>query len=204
VIRYTEMNAFGQTTDGIEIANHPQPDGTYLNDLTVGEYDIAITEVPLQATFENSQFQQALEMKKVGVAIPDEVVLRYSTLLDKEEIIEIMGKAKGNPADDAQAQKLLAEAELAKVTTVAKSVEAQFSAIRTAQVIATLPDTAGLADQLLRSAGYVDHDAAPIVPQFAGPPHPLALAPPENSHPLLPDNPDVGLDTGLTATPTPA
>lgn len=204
VIRYSEMDAIGRKTDGIDIANLPQPDGTLLNDLTIGEYDIAITEVPLQATFENSQFQQALEIKKICPSLPDTVVLRYSSLLDKEQIVEMMESAKGDPTAEAQAQLFLAQAARAKIEAVAKSVEAQFSAIRTAQVIATLPDTAALADQLLRSAGYIDQDPAPIVPQFTGAPHPLALAPPENSHPLQPDNPQAGLDAGLTATPPPA
>lgn len=203
VIRYSEMDAIGRKTDGIDIANQMQPDGTLLNDLTVGEYDLAITEVPLQATFENSQFQQALEMKKVCPSLPDTVVLRYSSLLDKEQIVEMMESAKGDPSAEAQAKLYEAQAARAQIEGVAKSVEAQFSAIRTAQIIATLPTTAGLADQLLRSAGYVDHDAAPIVPQLAAPAQP-GLMPPENTHPLSPDNPQVGLDTGLAALPPPA
>lgn len=213
VVRYTEMDVYGRKTDGIDIANNPQPDGTILNDLTIGEYDETINEVPLQVTFENSQFEQAMQMVEKGVPIPPEIVIRYSNLLDKEEIINLMQSAKQDPRQQgeaellrAQAAKAQSDAERAQIEAVAKAVEAQFSAIRTAQVIATIPQTAQLADQLLRSAGYIDKDAPPIVPGIA---EPLALpgpAPAENSHPLNPPNPDVGLTTGMTATPplTPA
>jgi hypothetical protein len=212
VVRYTEMDVLGRKTENVMIANQPQPDGTFLNDLTIGEYDLAITEVPLQATFENSQFQQGIEMKKAGVNIPDEILIRYSNLLDKEEIIEIMQAAQQDPRMQGEAQKLAAEAkrleaEAERIQTeqVAKAVEAQFSAIKTAQVIALMPDTSALADQLLRSAGYIDRDAAPIVPQLAAPIASVAaLAPPrENSHPLTPENPEAGMTAGLMATPEP-
>lgn len=208
VVRYTEIDVMGRKTESVEIANLPQPDGSFLNDLTIGEYDLAITEVPLQATFENSQFQQAIEMKKANVQIPDEVLIRYSNLLDKEDIIDMMQNAKTDPRAqseaalmDAQAKQTLAAAEKAQVEMVAKAVEAQFSAIKTAQVIALMPDTSMLADQLLRSAGYVDKDAPPIVPALAAPMGALPPPGPENSHPLTPPNPDVGLTTGMTATP---
>lgn len=212
VVRYTEMDVFGRKNETLDIANQPMPDGSILNDLTIGEYDLAITEVPLQATFENSQFQQAVEMKKAGVNLPDEIIVRYSNLLDKDEIIEMMQTARNDPRMEgeaallvAQAKKTEAEAERVQTEMVAKAVEAQFSAIKTAQVIALMPDTSSLADQLLRSAGYVDRDAAPIVPQLAAPIASVAaLAPPqENSHPLTPENPDVGMTTGLMATPEP-
>lgn len=209
VIRYTEMGADGRKVEGIDFANLPMPDGSLLNDLTTGEYDHVINEVPLQATFENSQFQQALEMKKVGVQIPDSVVIRYSNLLDKEEIIKLMESAQQDPRAQSEAalqnaQALTAEAmaEKLRIEAVAKAVEAQFSAIRTAQVIATIPQTAVLADQLLRSAGYIDKDAPPIVPGIAAPlalPGPAGAA--ENSHPLFPPNPEAGLTAGLGATP---
>lgn len=58
---------------------------------------------------------------------------------------------------EAQVNKLVAEA-------VNKAIEAQFGAIQTAQTITAIPQTAPLADKLLRSGGYVDRDAAPIVP----------------------------------------
>ena len=66
------------------------------------------------------------------------------------------------PLIDAQVQKTIGEA-------VNKAIEAQFGAIQTAQTITAIPQTAPLADVLLRSGGYVDHDAAPIMPVPAAP-----------------------------------
>ena len=45
-----------------------------------------------------------------------------------------------------------------------KRVETLYSAIQTAQTITAIPQTAPLADTLLKSAGYEDQDLAPIMP----------------------------------------
>jgi len=66
------------------------------------------------------------------------------------------------PLVDAQVQKTIAE-------SVNKAIEAQFGAIQTAQTITAIPQTAPLADMLLRSGGAIDHDASPIVPNAVAP-----------------------------------
>lgn len=181
----------------LEINKFDPDTGTYLNDLTVGTYDVVISEQPMQITFANSQFTQALEMKKAGIAIPDSVVVRYSNLADKQEILDNLNPAPTDPTLEAKAKLLEAQTRKTDAETTSKSVEAQYSAIQTAQVIATTPATSGLADALLRSAGYQDQDLAPIVPQLpAG--EQLAAAPiPTNTNPLTPANPGVGLNAGI-------
>ena len=105
-----------------------------------------------------------------------------------------------DPTLEAKTKLLEAQARKADADTTARSVEAQYSAIQTAQVIAQTPATSGLADGLLRSAGYVDRDAAPIVPEApAGLP---SVDMPENTNPMTPANPGVGLNTGIK-TPGP-
>ena len=74
-------------------------------------------------------------------------------------------------------------------------MEAQYSAIQTAATIATNPMTAGLADSLLRSAGYEDKDAAPIMPQANM--QQAAAALPTNTNPMTPANPGVGMMAGI-------
>lgn len=204
VFRITETDPMtGKDREQVLEINKFDPDtGTYLYDVTVGDYDVVITEQPMQVTFENGQFQQALEMRKEGIAIPDATVIRYSNLADKHEILANMqGSAPPvDPTLEAKAQLLAAQARKADADTTARSVEAQYSAIQTAQVIAQTPATSGLADGLLRSAGYVDRDAAPIVPEA-----PIGLPSvdmPENTNPITPANPGVGLNTGIE-TPGP-
>lgn len=95
----------------------------------------------------------------------------------------------------AQATKALSDANKADVGATALSVETQYSAVQTAQVIEQVPATATTADGLLRSAGAVDHDAAPIVPQASGSGEFAQM--PSNTDPLTPANPDVGLQAGI-------
>lgn len=105
---------------------------------------------------------------------------------------------------EAQAGKTDAEAGRARAQTVGVNVESQYSSTQAAQVLALNPATAGIADGLLRSGGYVDHDAAPIIPQPGGwitpeqQPDPGAV--PNNTDPLTPlrpDSPLLGVRQGI-------
>ena len=202
IFRITETDPItGKEVENTIEINKPDGMGGYLNDITMGEYDVVITEQPMQVTFENSQFEQALAMRKEGVKLPDATVIRYSNLADKHEIMATMEQS-GEPVDptlEAKAKLMDAQARKMDADTTARSVEAQYSAIQTAQVIATTPATSGLADQLLRSAGYVDRDAAPIVPQ-APSGMPMGLPEQVSTNPMTPappSSPSVGLMDGI-------
>ena len=202
VFRITETDPItGKEVENTIEINKPDGMGGYLNDITMGEYDVVITEQPMQVTFENSQFEQAITMRKEGVKLPDATVIRYSNLADKHEIMATMEQS-GEPVDptlEAKAKLMEAQARKMDADTTARSVEAQYSAIQTAQVIATTPATSGLADQLLRSAGYVDRDAAPIVPQ-APSGMPMGLPEQVSTNPMTPappSSPSVGLMDGI-------
>jgi hypothetical protein len=100
----------------------------------------------------------------------------------------------------AQAIKAQADAERAQALTVGARVEAQYSAVQTAQVIEQIPGTATTADALLRSAGSKDMDAAPIVPQASGAGEGPPVEVPTNTNPLTPANPTspaVGMQAGI-------
>lgn len=191
-----DPNTGKPVTEELRVNTRNPETGELLNDLTAGEYDVVITEQPMQVTFQNSQFNQALAMKKLGVAIPDDVVIKNSSLAGKAELIERMQSAanKPNPVDETKAMHQRAQA-------VAKLVEAMFSAMRSAGLLAATPELAGLADTILRSAGFIDQDAAPLVPTPAAP-VPGAL-PPVNTNPLTPDNPERGMNTGIEAGAVP-
>lgn len=202
IVRIVETDARGREMTEELALNYPAANGQILNDLTIGEYDVVIVEVPLQVTFENSQFLQAIELVDKGAPIPWPFVLRYSNLAHKQEIIDALEQQAQQQADplveakvaltQAQTQKTLAE-------SVNKAVESQYSAMQASGVIATTPATAPLADALLRSAGYVDRDAAPIVPEYQAnvPTAPVAPDAPTNTNPLTPANPAVGVAAGI-------
>ena len=198
VFQITKVDVNGQENNETLAINQFDPQtGQYFNDMTIGEYNVVITEQPMQVTFENSQFTQALELRKAGVAIPDPVVIRHSNLTDKHEIVAQMTSAAQPPADpmaeakarliDAQTKKTLAEA-------VNKSVEGMFSATSAANQIALNPAIAVPADQMLKSSGFVDQDQAPIVPSVQGV---SGMQMPENTNPITPTNPVEGINQGI-------
>ncbi|MFZ4539543.1 hypothetical protein [Propionivibrio sp.] len=209
VYRITRVDpATGQDVDEeIPINKMDQATGLYFNDMTIGEYDVAITEQPMQVTFENSQFTQTMELRKAGVNLPDNVIIKHSNLSDKHEIMQQMEQQqKPPPADpmaeakarliDAQTRKTLAEAVNASVTGM-------FSGTQAAVNIASQPAVAPLADALLKSAGFVDMDLAPIIPSV---PAGIPVIPPDqdnipsNTSPNFPPRigtPDAGMNTGI-------
>lgn len=198
VFRITEVDPItGKETDAtIEINKFDPITGNYLNDVTVGKYDTVITEVPMQVTFENSQFEQAMAMREKGINIPDPTVIRYSNLADKQEIIEAMeGANTPDPEKEAKAELIKAQTQKTLAQATSEKVKTQYSGIQTAQVITAVPQTAGLADTLLRSAGYIDMDEAPIYPD--APEGMTAMDMPSNTSPLVPANPEVGINQGI-------
>lgn len=207
VIRITEMDPYGIEKHSSLPLNQIQPDGSVLNDLTLGEYDVAVSERPAQVTFDNSEFEQMKAMRKdMGIPIPDALVVRASNLSDKSEIATALQEqqdgARTDPVAEAEAELKRAQARKADAEATAKSVESQFSAIQTATAIVVTPQAAELADELLRSAGYVDHDPAPIVPNVPAGTPPPAVQPAKNTHPLQPANPDVGMLHGMRDSAT--
>ena len=197
-ITSTDPRTGKEVEDTLEINKFDPGTGTYLNDITVGTYDVVISEQPMQVTFENSQFQQALEMRKQGVAIPDSVVVRYSSLADKHEILEEMtNSATPDPTLQAKAALLDAQTKKTSSDATAQDVKTQYSATQTALILAQNPATAPLADKLLKSAGYVDKDASPIIPSAPAIPVQPVEGLPASTDPLTPASPAIGLEAGI-------
>jgi hypothetical protein len=96
---------------------------------------------------------------------------------------------------------------MADAKAMSESVKAQYEALQTAQLIVFTPEAATLADNLLRSAGYVDHDAAPIVPQAPPGVVPTMPLPTGDTSPLTPPSPPspesaaIGVTAGMTDGP---
>jgi hypothetical protein len=106
----------GETED--VAINQVDPDtGEVINDLMLGEFGVVITSVPHKETLEDSQFDQAVALRELGVKIPDSVLIKNSRLLDKAEILEQMTAEASSEAAQAQAasQQALLDAEVVKV-----------------------------------------------------------------------------------------
>jgi hypothetical protein len=209
---YTEERTFmitdssdpTQTVYNPLTVNQFLPDGTVLNHIAVGKYDVVVTDMPTMATFEDNQFRQSLEMRKMGIGIPDSFVVESSTLTRKNDIVKALQNT-GDPLTEARAKEIEAKirnldavTDRVMVERVNKAVEAQYSAMQAANVAATTPQTAPIADAMLGSAGFEDRNAAPIIPQqMGGAPTDTGMRVQQNTNPLTPANPGVGLNSGI-------
>jgi len=209
-ITETDPRTGKEVEQTLEINKFDPTTGAYIYDVTVGTYDVVITEQPMQITFENSQFTQALEMRAKGVRIPDATVIRYSNLADKQEILENM-QGDQPPADPtlqakadlmtAQARKAEADIELTRSRTVNERMTTMYSSTQAAQVLMQIPGAAAMSDGLLHSSGFEDQDAGPIVPQEPALDAGQVVEPPAdiptNTDPLTPASPAQGLNAGI-------
>lgn len=201
-VRITETEAMSGKDSTTEIIiNQPDGMGGYANDMTIGKYDVVVAEVPMQITYENSQFTQALEIRKAGIAVPDWAVIKHSNLSDKGEILQEMrqptevdptleAKAK---LIEAQTRKADADTKVLSAQAVLTGTQAQFSAIQAGQLITSVPQISPVADAVLANAGYqppnpkgVDPDLP--VPQGIGamPQNNVPLAVQQNTSPQFP------------------
>lgn len=186
--------------EAIEINVWDEATQQVLNNVTLGEYDVIVSETPMQVTFENGQFEQAIRMREAGVQIPDDVMIRNSALAEKQELIRRLAnqEQKPDPLTEAEIALKQAQADKLRAEKTAKKVETIFSGVQTGQLIAMNPAISSPADAILRSGGYEDEDAAPIVPAVAaGTP---AMPPIENTDPRFPANPQnpaVGMKQGI-------
>lgn len=108
------------------------------------------------------------------------------------------------------------EAEIGKIEseTVNKSIESTYSAVQSAGALALQPELIPTADSILQSSGFDDKNAAPVATVGPGPVIPVNATdgnippdmsgqlPPPNKNtspmfPALPENPDVGMNTGI-------
>lgn len=68
------------------VINQMTPEGTIVNDLTLGEYDVVVSTAPARDSFDEVQFAEALNLRQVGVAVPDDAIIEYSHLARKGEL----------------------------------------------------------------------------------------------------------------------
>jgi len=131
--------------------NQVSPEGEVINDLTIGEYSVSVSSVPVRDALEDSQFEQALALREMGVQIPDSVLIESSRLMNKKEIVRRIEGDKDSPEAQAQAalQKRAQEAEVSKAEGEAaskhadaglKSAKAQKESVLAQKEAATPPE----------------------------------------------------------------
>ena len=118
---YTEPRLLHITHDDITNTqeqvgvNQQQPDGTVLNDLTLGRYDVSVATMPARQTMEDTAFEQVLAMRKEGVQIPDAELIRNSRLPNRAELIKQMSQPDPTAQQKAQLDIQLLQAQIAEL-----------------------------------------------------------------------------------------
>ncbi len=85
--------------------NEMSPEGAVINDLTIGEYDVIVGTAPARDNFDEMQFAEAIELRQVGVPIPDDMIVEYSHLSRKADIAERIRQMQGTaPPSEQQLQ----------------------------------------------------------------------------------------------------
>lgn len=86
------------------VVNEMTPEGKIINDLTIGEYDVVISTAPARDSFDEVQFAEALNLRQVGVAIPDDAIIEYSHLTKKGELAKRIRMLTGVEQTPEQAE----------------------------------------------------------------------------------------------------
>ena len=94
--------------------NERTPEGQIINDLTLGEYDVVISTSPARDSFDEVQFAEALNLRQVGVAIPDDAIIEYSHLAKKGELAKRIRQLTGQePPTPEQAEVMAMQQQMA-------------------------------------------------------------------------------------------
>ena len=96
------------------MVNERTPEGQIINDLTLGEYDVVIATAPARDSFDEVQFAEALNLRQVGVAIPDDAIIEYSHLAKKGELAKRIRQITGQePPTPEQAEAMAMQQQMA-------------------------------------------------------------------------------------------
>ena len=134
------------------VINQPTPEGRIINDLTLGEYDVIISTAPARDSFDEVQFAEALNIRQVGVSIPDDAIIEYSHLARKGELakrIRMLTGVEQSPeqqemaAAQQQMQMQSVQLEIAKMQAEVEKIQSE-----TAVNMSKVQDTTDVEPQL--------------------------------------------------------
>lgn len=164
ILRVTDWRNPDQPEGEVAI-NQPTPTGDILNNLQLGEYEVIVSTAPARDGAMESQFAEAVQLREAGIAIPDEYIIKYSHLAQKNDIAQIVKtlQGRGDPStQEAQMQQMqqqaqiqMIQAQLAELQAKAQKMgsEAMLNQAK-AQSLATAPQVeaqAKMADMMLES-----------------------------------------------------
>jgi hypothetical protein len=114
--------------------NQMTPEGQIINDLTLGEYDVIVSTAPARDNFDEMQFAEAIELRQVGVPIPNDMIVEYSHLSRKADIAERIRQAEGTapPTEEQlQLQQFQMESQIRSTQLEIAKLEAEVTRLQT-------------------------------------------------------------------------
>lgn len=122
--------------------NQQTPEGEVINDLTLGEYNVVVTSVPARDSLEDTQFEEAVRLKELGIEVPDETLIEVSRLPNRSELAKEIAQAKEDPVAQqlrkAEAEETMGKARLRNAEVAFKEAETEKVKFEAAKALAAL------------------------------------------------------------------
>tara|TARA_B100000927_G_scaffold38415_1_gene27506 strand:- start:608 stop:2713 length:2106 start_codon:yes stop_codon:yes gene_type:complete len=131
------------------------PEGTIINDLTLGEYYVVIGTMPARDNYDDVQFAEAIELRSAGVPIPDDLIIDYSHLARKGEVAQRIRQMQGMEPmteEQQQIQAFQAESEIRKIQLEIAKMEAEVQNIQSQSQLNTAKAQETIADPQIKVA----------------------------------------------------
>lgn len=124
VIQINRGSIYKPDMESITI-NQPSEEGSVINDITRGRYSTTLVPAPTRATMSEGDFKLLLEMRKLGIGIPDALLIELSPAANKGKIIEsLQGDSNERQAQAEQQAAEQAVLEQQKAAATARKEEA--------------------------------------------------------------------------------
>lgn len=113
--------------------NEMTPEGEIINNLTLGEYDVIVGTAPARDNFDEMQFAEAIELRNVGVPIPNDMIVEYSHLARKADIADRIRKLEGTAPmseQEVQLQQFQMESQIRSTQLEIAKLEAEVTKLQ--------------------------------------------------------------------------
>lgn len=173
---YTEPRSFlitssAQPTESEAISINQEDESLgIINDVSVGKYDVVVADTPAHITSQSAQLAEAIELRKFGVAIPDHIIVKYSSLDDRDELAKEL--AGGDPQQQQMTQeqqdlmKRQAESAITKneADTLNRNMDSLSKATEIAVSLAYGPEIEEILDSVMeRVDDFEEEEPAPTL-----------------------------------------
>ena len=135
--------------------NQMTPEGEVINDLTLGEYDVVVGTAPARDNFDEMQFAEAIELRGVGVPIPNDMIVEYSHLSRKADIADRIRQLEGTapPTEQQiQLQQFQMESQIRSTQLEIAKLEAEVTNLQTQAALNVAKTEAAEQDPQLKVA----------------------------------------------------